>query len=119
MNQTLEKEKERGEDPPPAAEEIEKRKKSLRERLKSQAEESVRLAYLIQGIALQEKLQATEEEFNQETEKIVAANADKTEQVQKLVRENHSKILNQITEAKVVRFLMDRAKIKEVIACQR
>lgn len=93
---------------------LEERKKALRGKLRSNAERHVRLSYLISRIAQEEKLRATDEEYRQELEKAEKSNPQRVEEVRKYFEHNHERIMSQITEEKVLKYLTDHAKIKEV-----
>lgn len=97
-------------------EKIEERKKALREKYKSHAERLVRLSYLINGVAKSEKLAATEEDWKAEMEKAGRDNPEKEAEIQRYFREYRSRIMSRITEDKVLNFLIDHAKVKEVTA---
>lgn len=95
-------------------EKLEELKKGLRERSRDQAERMVRISYLINGIAKQENLYATEEEFKAEKERILKSSPNQTQEAEKYFDEHHDRILSQMTEDKIIKFLKDHAKIKEI-----
>lgn len=97
--------------PPEKAEES---KSMLREKYKAQAERQVRLSYLLGGISRQENLKASVEELKQEMEKAAQTNPAKAEAVKEYFDRHQSSILNQMTEEKVMKFLIEHGKIKEV-----
>lgn len=95
-------------------EEVEQTKAALREKHRVTAERQVRLSYLLAGISKQENLEATEEEFKTEIEKLQKSQPEKSEEIMKYFQEHQSAILDQITDEKVMKFLIGNAKIKEV-----
>lgn len=95
-------------------EKLEEAKSQLRKKYTAQAEQQVRLSYLLNGIARQEKIEATPEELKTEMEKAQAANPEKAEELKKYFQEHVPTLLNQITEDKAMKFLMEHAKIKKV-----
>lgn len=93
---------------------LDERKKSLKEKMRANAERQVRLSYLISRIAKDENLRATDEEYRQELEKAEKANPQRAEEVRKYFENNNDRIMSQITEEKVLKFLTEKAKIKDV-----
>ena len=86
----------------------------LREKYRPMAERQVRISYLLSGIARQENLQAVDAELNAEMEKVKAKNPDRAGQVETYFKEHASQIFGQMTDDKVLKFLIENAKIKEV-----
>ena len=95
--------------------EIKEKKDSLAKELKVPAERAVRLSYLIAAITREEKLSATEEDWKLEMEATVKNYPTQSSQVEKSFIENKEKILRRLTEGKVFKFLLDKAKVKEVV----
>ncbi len=91
-------------------------KKKLRDESKAHAERLVRLSYIINAIANQEKLNATEEDLKAEREKAEKGNPERKGEIDEFFKKNVSRIASQVTEDKVLKFLTDNAKIKEVEA---
>lgn len=114
VNQALKKEfgpKAEKEDLEP---EIKEKKESLIKELKVPAEKAVRLSYLIGAITREEKLAATEEDWTAELEVTKKNYPAQLAQIEKSFIENKEKILRRLTESKTFKFLVDKAKIKEV-----
>lgn len=107
-------EREFGEQERKSEEEWDKIKKNLREKFKPQSERLVRLSYIINAIATQEKLNATEADFKAEREKAEKTNPGRTAEIDQFFQKQQSRILSQLTEDKVLKFLTEQAKIKEV-----
>lgn len=85
------------------------------ERCKKEAEDLVRLGYVLSGIGKEEKIELTDEEFRLEREKIVASTQqDEIEAVEKYLTEHRDQIENSLKEDKIFKFLTENAKIKEV-----
>lgn len=86
----------------------------LREQLRSEAEREVKISYLIHKIAEQEKLYATEEDFKVELEKEQQKQPAHSKELEKYFENRKSSIINHLTEKKVLQFILENAKIKEI-----
>lgn len=91
-------------------------KKKLREQSKAHAERLVRLSYIINAIANQEKLNASEADIKAEREKAEKANPERVQEIDEFFKKNVSRIASQLTEDKVLKYLTENAKIKEIEA---
>jgi len=96
------------------AQPTEEKEKELKEKYRPDAERHVRISYLLSGVGKEESLNPTQEELAAELKKAVEANPGKSDQVEHYFKEHESMILNQILEDKVIKFLIENAKIKEV-----
>ena len=99
---------ERGVSAAPAAD-----SKELRDKYRPQAERRVRLSYILSGLARQESLQATQDETARELARAKERDPGQAESVDRYFQEHASAILGQITDEKVIKFLIDHAKIKD------
>jgi trigger factor len=91
----------------------EKDESKLVEKLKPEAEKNVRLSYVIQAIAVKEKLEATDQEFAAERDKNMAsAENEKEKEALKTFFEQHKDEVGAvIRERKVYEFVQSNAKI--------
>jgi len=87
--------------------------KEFREKYRLQAERQVRINYLLSGIAHQENLAATEAEVGLEIEKYKSP--ERAQEVEKYFKENGSLIRSHLTDEKVIKFILENAKIKQAI----
>ena len=94
----------------------EEQDKELREKIRPDAEKSVRLQFLISEIAGRDKIEATEEDFKAELERALAdAEDDKQKKDTKSFFEKRKEeILSSLRERKVLQSIRDAAKIKTV-----
>jgi len=92
-----------------------KEMEELKVRLRPEAENSVRLGYILKSIADKEKLAVTDADFAQEQERSLdaAATEDEKDRVRKFFAEHRRAILDYILEGKVWKFLKESAKITE------
>ena len=89
------------------------RDRSLREKYRPQAERQVRISYILSGIARQEDLAATDAELGLEAEKYKTRSPDRAAEVEAYFKENGSHIRAQMTDEKVVKFILENARIKD------
>lgn len=95
---------------------FEKEKDNLTKALRQHAEKQVKTFFIIEEIAEKENLSAAEEEFDKFIEQLAARQGqkDKVAFKRQLEKENRINSLYwQLTEAKVMQFLLDNAKIEE------
>lgn len=96
----------------------EKEAEELRKTLKPQAEQQVKIQFILAAIGEKEKIDATDEDFKSEFE--TAVEKAKGEENKKKAREFFEKskddVLSAIRERKVIRLIRDSAKIKTVPA---
>ncbi|OGR80592.1 MAG: trigger factor [Elusimicrobia bacterium RIFCSPLOWO2_02_FULL_39_32] len=93
---------------------LEEQKKILREKFKNQAEKLVRLSYLIDGVGRSEHIETLEEDFKKDKENALEKNPELKAEIEKYYEENQQNILDQLHRHKIVKFLTDQAKIKEI-----
>lgn len=78
-----------------------------------EAEKNVRLAYILNSVTVQEKLEVTKEDLDAEKQKMIAANPKRKEDVENYFKENLENISSSLKEEKIFKFLTDNAKITE------
>ncbi|HAM35873.1 MAG TPA: trigger factor [Elusimicrobia bacterium] len=88
----------------------------LKAKLRPQAEDQVRISFLLPAIAEREKLAVADAEFQAELEKSVAAaqTDDKKESVRRMFSERREEVMGMIRDRKTLAFLRDKAAITEV-----
>lgn len=114
VDQALKREVGKAMEDPSFRQSLEEQKKILREKFKTQAEKLVRLSYLIDGVGRLEHIEALDEDFKKDKEKALENNPERSAEIEKYFEENQQNILDQIHRHKVVKFLTDQAKIKEI-----
>ena len=80
-----------------------------------EAEKNVRLSYILNAIYINEKLEVGERDLEEEKNKMKAANPGRDAAVDKYFAEHKANISLSIKEAKLFKFLLDNAEIKEEI----
>lgn len=88
------------------------KERELREKYRPQAERQVRISYLLSGIARQENLAATDTELGLELEKYKSQSPERAQEVEAYFKEHGAHIRSQMTDEKVVKFILENAKIK-------
>ncbi len=78
-----------------------------------EAEKNVRLAYILNSVTAQEKLEVTKEDLDAEKQKMIDANPKRKEDVENYFKENLENISSSLKEEKIFKFLTDNAKITE------
>ena len=92
---------------------VEKRRVELIEKLRPEAEKMVRTSYLLEDIAKQENLYASDEDWAAELEKAKQSDPEKAKDIEKYFKEKRGSILNRLAESKIFKYLKDNAKITE------
>lgn len=85
------------------------------EKFKEEAEKNVRLSYILNSIYTNEKLEVTDQDLEEEKNKMKAANTGRDEAVEKYFEEHKANISISLKETKLFKFLLDNAKIKEEV----
>ena len=80
-----------------------------------EAEKNVRLAYILNSVTAQEKLEVTKEDLDAEKQKMIDANPKRKEDVENYFKENLENISSSLKEEKIFKFLTDNAKITESV----
>jgi trigger factor len=93
--------------------EWDKKSAELRPKYREEAEKNVRLSYILNAVARQEKIDVSDEDVSKELDRALKANAGKEEEIKKYFNENKSSISSRLKEQKIFEFLIKEAKIKE------
>ena len=95
---------------------LEKVIEKARPEVQKQAEKDVRLAYILNAIAAEESIDATEAEINSKIDSIVGKSEEKQRaSLEKALKSTYvGQIQSEIRESKLFTWLIDHAKIKEV-----
>lgn len=93
--------------------EWDKKSAELRPKYREEAEKNVRLSYILNEVAKQEKIEVSDEDVSKELDRALQANAGKEEDVKKYFNENKSAISSRLKEQKIFELLIKEAKIKE------
>ncbi|MCL1972033.1 MAG: trigger factor [Endomicrobia bacterium] len=94
---------------------IEKQAELGQEKFKEEAEKNVRLSYILNTIYTNEKLEVTDQDLEEEKNKMKASNPGRDEAVEKYFTEHKANISLSLKETKLFKFLLDNAKIKEEV----
>jgi len=93
--------------------EWDKKSAEMRPKYREEAEKNVRLSYILNAIAQEEKLEVTDKDAAGELERILQTNSGREEEVKKYFNENKNSISSRLKEQKIFEFLIKEAKIKE------
>jgi trigger factor len=96
-------------------ESINKQVLTSKDKIKEEAQRTVKLSYILNMICAEEKLDITESDLQEEKNKMLAANADRQEEVEKYFNEKKDDIELSLKESKLFKFIIDNAKIAEEI----
>lgn len=94
-----------------ADQEIEKSKESINK----EANNDVRLAYILSFICDKEHIDVTDEELEEDKKKMKASNPSRDKEVDEYFAKNRENIKASLKETKLLQFLVGNASIKEVI----
>ena len=78
-----------------------------------EAEKNVRLSYILNGICVDEKIEVSDKELDDEKQKMLDSNPTRKEDVENYFKENKANIAASLKEEKIFKFLVDNAKISE------
>ena len=78
-----------------------------------EAEKNVRLSYILNGICVDEKIEVSDKEMDDEKQKMLDSNPTRKEDVENYFKENKANIAASLKEEKIFKFLVDNAKISE------
>jgi trigger factor len=90
-----------------------KKAEEMRPKYREEAEKNVRLSYILNSVATEEKLEVNDKDISDELDRVVKANADKEDEVKKYFNDNKGDISARLKEQKIFEFLVKEAKIKE------
>ncbi|MDR2860863.1 MAG: trigger factor [Elusimicrobiota bacterium] len=96
-------------------EHIEKEIELSKDKSRKEAENTVRISYILNAIYDNEKLEVTSEDMEEEKKKMKEANANRGEAVDKYFEEHNNDIRLSLKETKLFKFLIDNAQIKEIL----
>ncbi|MDR2426726.1 MAG: trigger factor [Endomicrobium sp.] len=94
---------------------IDKQVELGQQKFKEEAEKNVRLSYILNALYINEKLQITEHDLDEEKNRMKTVNPGRDEAVEKYFEENKENIIISLKETKLFKFLLDNAKIEEVV----
>jgi len=94
---------------------LEKEKEDWRKKYRSEAENNVRISYILGALATAEKLDITDAELSQEHDRMKAANPGHESDAEKYFEENKAAISSTLKEEKIFAYLLNNAKVKEEI----
>ncbi|MDR0822737.1 MAG: trigger factor [Endomicrobium sp.] len=86
-----------------------------KDKIKEEAQKTVRLSYILNSVYSLEKLEITDADLQDEKKKMIDANPDRQDEVEKYYVEKKEDIKIYLKEAKLFKFLIDNADIKEII----
>jgi trigger factor len=86
-----------------------------KESIKKEAQNSVRLSYILNAVYTAEKLEVTDADLQAEKDKMLSANPERKDEVEKYYTEKQEDIKIYLKETKLFKFLIDNADIKEII----
>ncbi len=92
---------------------IKKQVESSDKKYAEEANKSVRLAYILNSVCSQEKLDVTDEDLNAEKQEMLDANSARKDDVENYFKENKENIASFLKEEKIFKFLKDNADITE------
>jgi trigger factor len=78
-----------------------------------EAEKNVRLSYILNGICVDEKIEVSDKELDDEKQKMLDSNPTRKEDVENYFKENKANIAASLKEEKIFKFLVDNAKVSE------
>jgi trigger factor len=96
-------------------EEWKKNKEQWAGKYQEEAERNVRISYILNAVAREEKIDASDEDMAKELERLKQANPQRPADVEKYFSESKIRIASHLKEEKIFAFLMDHAKIKEEV----
>ena len=88
---------------------LQKRKKLKKKNKKI----TLRLSYILNGICVDEKIEVSDKELEDEKQKMLDSNPTRKEDVENYFKENKANIAASLKEEKIFKFLLDNAKISE------
>ncbi|MDR2191956.1 MAG: trigger factor [Endomicrobium sp.] len=94
---------------------IEKHLGNRKEEFKKEAEKNVRLSYILNAVFANENLAVTDADMEEEKNKMLSSNPERGEAVEKYFAERKENIALSIKEDKLFKFLIDNAKITQVV----
>lgn len=92
---------------------LDQEKKQWMTKYRGEAENTVRVSYILSAVAAAENIEVTADELTQEKTRMSAANPGREQDAEKYFEENKSSIETTLREEKIFAFLLGAAQIKE------
>jgi len=92
-----------------------KNSEQMKEKYRKQAGRDVRISYILNAVASEEKIDVTDEDMTAERETMYKTNPSREGEVDKYFNENREQIKSHLREKKIFGYLVSQAKIKEEI----
>jgi len=84
-----------------------------REKYRLEAERNVRVSYILTGIGEAEKLNVSDEDMTAELQRLKNASPERQEDIEKYFAGHKARIASDLREDKILKFLLDNARVKE------
>lgn len=92
---------------------IAKQVESANEKYAQEAEKNVRLSYILNSVCIEEKIEVSDNDLEEEKKKMLDSNPTRKEDVENYFKENKANIAASLKEEKIFKFLVDNAKVTE------
>ena len=92
---------------------IAKQVEASNKKYEEEAEKNVRLSYILNGVCIDEKIEVSDKDLDNEKQKMLDSNPTRKEDVENYFKENKANIAASLKEDKIFKFLLDNAKITE------
>ena len=92
---------------------IAKQVEASNKKYEEEAEKNVRLSYILNGVCIDEKIEVSDKDLDNEKQKMLDSNPTRKEDVENYFKENKANIIASLKEDKIFKFLLDNAKITE------
>lgn len=92
---------------------IAKQVEASNKKYEEEAEKNVRLSYILNGVCIDEKIEVSDKDLDNEKQKMLDSNPTRKEDVENYFKENKANITASLKEDKIFKFLLDNAKITE------
>lgn len=91
---------------------IQSQENMLKEKVKGEAIQQVKLMYIFDAIAKQENIDVSSEEANEHQEKMIKSSPGKEKMIERYFKENSDRLISQLKTDKIFKFILDNSKIK-------
>jgi len=92
---------------------IEKQVESADKKYAEEAEKNVRLSYILNSVCVEEKIEVSDNDLEEEKKKMLDSNPTRKEDVENYFKENKANIAASLKEDKIFKFLVNNAKVTE------
>jgi len=92
---------------------LDKEKVEWRKKYRTEAENNVRLSYVLSAVATAEKLDVTDADIDQERTRMLTENIGREQEAEKYFEENKDAIRASLKEEKIFAYLLSNAAVKE------